>query len=592
MKSRFAKFTNVPELLRVFHVFGDVKTEDDLKLPTPLIAARAGDHQRAPETVVVPASAELRTFMDELAARAERVRAREVDPGEDNMLSISTDGRMAALDLRLVGTRTEEPGKIEAAADRIAAIWAEHRYDVYPAPDGTTHPVPGSLQIVFSDLGTPKPGEWSVYEELRSQLVTRGLPREAVRFVHEATNDREKGELFAACRNGQVAVLVGSTERMGVGMNVQTRAVALHHLDCPWRPADIRQREGRILRQGNRNEEVRILRYVTERSFDGFVWGTVERKAGFIGQVMRGRLDVREIEDVGEAALTYQEVKALATGNPLLLEQAQAEAELARLERLERAHARNQVQLRASIRQNEADIDRLDGVCDALTEAVTRRRDTRGDAFVMTVGGRTTSRRAEAEGWLRNEVARLLVERTGLRSTPTRLGEVGGFAISTVIDRSLTDEPVVTLTLDGVPESDVRIGASRLGETAMVTRLEKRLAGLEQLREHISERSEHLRGEVARACVLMGKPFPQWDQLATARARVWEIGEKLTSVLNMSDEPVQVATADAPMPGDEPGPAPSQGARAREQWARWSAPAPAPFLSLPEGGRPAAVRAP
>jgi hypothetical protein len=152
--------------------------------------------------------------------------------GEDNMLSITTEGRLAALDLRLVGRSTDQPGKIEVAADRIAAIWAEHRRAVYPAPDGTPHPVPGALQIVFADLGTPKAGEWSVYEELRSSLVARGLPRAAVCFVHEATNDREKGELFAACRNGQVAVLIGSTERMGVGTNVQDRAIALHHLDC------------------------------------------------------------------------------------------------------------------------------------------------------------------------------------------------------------------------------------------------------------------------------------------------------------------------------------------------------------------------
>src|SRR5215467_6172801 len=194
MKSRFARFRNVPELLRIFNVFGDVKTAEDLDLPAPLLSARPGDGQRTPETVVVEPSPELRSFMAELAERADDVRAGRVDAVDDNMLKISTDGRLAALDLRLIGRTTEHPGKIDVAADRIAAIWAEHRDGVYPAQDGTPNPTRGALQTVFSDLGTPKPGQWSVYEELRARLVARGLPREAVRFIHEAINDREKGE--------------------------------------------------------------------------------------------------------------------------------------------------------------------------------------------------------------------------------------------------------------------------------------------------------------------------------------------------------------------------------------------------------------
>ena len=206
----------------------------------------------------------------------------------------------------------------------------------------------GSLQLVFCDLGTPGPG-WNVYDELRDQLAARGLPREAVRFIHEAKTDRDKAQLFAACRAGRVAVLVGSTEKMGVGTNVQDRAIALHHLDAPWRPADVAQREGRILRQGNLNPEVQIIRYVTERSFDGYMWQTLERKARFIDQVMHGRLDTREIADIGDTALSFSEVKALATGNPLLMDKAEADAALARLQRAERAHLRNQDALRHAI---------------------------------------------------------------------------------------------------------------------------------------------------------------------------------------------------------------------------------------------------
>jgi len=200
----------------------------------------------------------------ELGERAEKVRGRAVRPEQDNMLKISGDGRKAALDLRLIGQPATGRGKIGAAAARIASIWAAHRDD--PEADGQDAPVRGSLQIVFCDLGTPGQA-WNVYDELRDQLTARGLPRQSIRFVHEARTDRDKGELFAACRSGNIAVVVGSSERMGVGTNMQARAIALHHLDCPWRPADVAQREGRILRQGNLNDEVQIIRYVTERIF-------------------------------------------------------------------------------------------------------------------------------------------------------------------------------------------------------------------------------------------------------------------------------------------------------------------------------------
>jgi N12 class adenine-specific DNA methylase len=339
-KTRFAKFTNVPEMLRRWHVSADIKTGEDLKLPVPALAQRPADGQHAPETVITQPSDVQIDIMTSLGERADAIRNRQVQPEEDNMLKVCTDGRKAALDLRLLNLPMTDLGKIEAAADRISELWQAHRDDTYPAPGGQDAPIRGSLQLVFCDIGTPS-DDWNVYDELRDQLTARGLPGESIRFVHDAKSDRDKGELFAACRAGTVAVLIGSTEKMGVGTNVQFRAIALHHLDCPWRPADVAQREGRILRQGNHNPEVQILRYVTERSFDGYMWQTVERKARFIAQVMRGRLDVREIEDIGDAALSYNEVKALATGNPLLMERAEADAELTRLERAERAHHRN-----------------------------------------------------------------------------------------------------------------------------------------------------------------------------------------------------------------------------------------------------------
>ena len=584
MKSRFARFINVPELLRIFHVFGDVKTADDLKLPAPALAPRAGDGERAPETVVVPASPELLDFMGELAARADKVRGGISRKGEDNILSIATEGRLAALDLRLVRRRTLHPSKVDVAADRIARIWAEHRNDVFSAPDGTAHPTPGALQIVFADLGTPRPGEWSVYEQLRGELALRGVPKEEVRFVHEATNDQEKGELFAACRNGQVAVLIGSTERMGVGTNVQDRAIALHHLDCPWRPADIRQREGRILRQGNRNPEVRILRYVTEASFDGFVWGTVERKATFIGQVMRGRLDVREIEDVGDVTLSYQEVKALATGNPLLLDQAKAEAELTRLERLERAHARDKVQLRGTIQRSTADIADLNGLVSALDAAIARRRDTRGEAFAIEVDGQPTTKRADAELRLRKALLRLMSDPWTRGGVPTTVGSLGGFPVSAKVEGIGVDRAELVISLHAVPESEVALPAAELGEASLVSRLENRLTRLEHVREQTAGRIERLRAEVVTAEVLLGRPFAYSPQLGAARARAEAIAVRLGAI-------AVSAASEAPARTDEAAdPTPSRRAEHRREWARRSAGPVQPPPAVVGDGRAEAAR--
>ena len=528
LNTRFAKFRNVPELLRQWHVSADVKTAEDLQLPTPLLAARP-DGQRVPETVVVAPSEALTDYMAGLAERADRVRSRGVDPTVDNLLKISSDGRAAALDLRLVGGHTAEPQKIDLAAERIAAIWAAHRDSVYPGPDGQQHATRGALQIVFADLGTPKSGRWSVYDALRDQLVAHGLPRTAVRFVHEARNDQEKGELFAACRVGQVAVLIGSTEKMGVGTNVQARAVALHHLDCPWRPADVQQREGRILRQGNLNPEVQILRYVTEASFDAYLWQTVQRKASFIGQVMRGRLDVREIDDVGEAALSYNEVKALATGNPLLLDHAQAHADVTRLERLERAHQRSQDSLRWTIHNTDKRITVLRQRVADTDAAITRRVDTTGDQFTMTVTGQRFDKRTDAGSALRTVLTGLLAAARTPSGTTTEVGTLGGFPLTSTMDRDHRGAVTLTLTLTGVPASEMTLDAKDVATVALVTRLENRLHNLETQRGHDQLDIERLTAEVANAQAQAGQPFRHADQLDAARARLGQLDELIAS---------------------------------------------------------------
>jgi hypothetical protein len=315
-------------MLRLCHVFAGVKTSEDLQLPTPELAERP-DGQRAPHTVLTAASPEIRDYVQQPSERAEQVRSRAVTPEEDNMLKISTDGRKAALDMRLVtGQPPSGASKLTTAADTIAALHDRYADATYlDAATGERSPIPGGLQIVFCDLSTPAAGDrWNAYDELRRLLAQRGLPANTVRFMHEAGNDAEKARLFAACRSGHVSVLIGSTEKMGVGTNIQDRCIAIHHLDCPWRPADIEQRDGRGVRQGNQNPAIHIVRYAVEGSFDAYSWQTVERKARFINQIMRGRLDVREIEDLGENTLSFAEVKALASGDPLILDKARIEA--------------------------------------------------------------------------------------------------------------------------------------------------------------------------------------------------------------------------------------------------------------------------
>ena len=528
VKSRFARFRNVPEMLRMWHVFADVKTAADLDLPVPRLAGRPGDGRRVPETVAVQPSEDLIGYVADLGRRAEAIRSRAVGPEEDNMLKVSGDGRRAALDLRLVGLPQAVPGKVAAAADRIAAIWEAHRDDEYQAPDGTSYPVRGSLQLAFCDLGTPGPG-WNVYHELRDQLAARRLPRETVRFVHEAKTDTDLARLFAACRSGHIAVLIGSTEKMGVGTNVQDRAVALHHLDAPWRPADVNQREGRIIRQGNLNEEVQVIRYLAARSFDGYMWQTLERKARFIHDVMSPSLDTREIGDIGDTVLSFSEAKALATNNPLLMDKAEADAGLSRLARAERAHQRNQDTLRRSITRLEQYIATQTRLAGDIDAAIARRQDTRGEAFTMTVEGHAYRKRVDAGLHLLHLLRQEAANQLGSRQRTLRAGELGGFPMTVTISRTL-GQVGVTPALDGAPGAEMTLTPRELADAdpvGLVTRLENRLAHLEATKTKTLGEIEHARSETDHATASLGKPFPQAAELAAARERSRQIDEQL-----------------------------------------------------------------
>ena len=576
LQSRFAKFRNVPELLRMWHVSADVKSAEDLHLPTP------GLHGGAPETVVVPATGALTTFMHVLADRADKIKAGGVEPTEDNMLKVATHGRMAALDLRLLaqsaagaGLGRVDPGeaiKLAVAAERIAAIYHDNRHRDYPGAAVT-----GVLQLVFCDLGTPTGhAGWNVYDELKALLVERGVPAAAIRYVHEARNDKEKGELFAAARNGRVSVLLGSTEKMGVGTNVQARALALHHLDCPWRPADLAQREGRILRQGNLNPEVEIYRYVTEGSFDAYLWQTVERKARFIGQVMRGRLDVREIEEISDTALSYSEVKALATGDPRIMEKARLDADLARLERLERSHHRNQRTLSATINQAEHDLPGLEAERDALDAAITARVLTGGDRFSMTVGSRRYTARADAAIALRDALVALPRAGDSRDPDPVRIAHLAGFDITAVARRYL--QPHVVLDLPAVPRSSITVDYEELRSDrplGIITKLENRAAELERTRARVLAEHTRLSAEADRARAGYNQPFPHADALAKTRARAAQLAEELaTRDTPPADTPAAARTAPAP-PTPLPTDATSPAATTPDAPARPRPPAPA-----------------
>jgi N12 class adenine-specific DNA methylase len=527
--TRFARFINVPELLRPWHVAADVKTAQDLNLAVPQLAIRAGDGQRLPETVIVAPSEELRDFVDLLAERAAAVRSRAVDPTEDNMLRITGEGRAAALDLRLVGRTTDATTKIDIAARTIAGIWSDHQDTSYLGMGGVVHERPGALQIVFADLGTPTGRGFDVYTALRDGLVEQGVPRDQVRFIHEADNDRQKQDLFDACRDGRVAVLVGSTEKMGVGTNVQTRAVALHHLDCPWRPADLQQREGRLVRQGNQNPQVRILRYVTEGSFDGYLWQTVTRKATFIAQVMRGRLDVREIDDIGDSALSYNEVKALAAGNPLLLDHAQAQAELTRLERLQTNHHRSRDALAVTIGTAESTMAAMRSRAAAADAAIARRVESRGDRFTMVLNGQTYTDRAQAATVFRAILVEFMGDPQIERGTSRTVGALAGFDVRSTLHRDLNRHTTAQLELVDVPLSGMTFSAAEVNQQDLIGRLTNRVTGLEAVKDKALTQLDAAAHDRDTAQAQLNAPFRYAAALATARQTFEDLDHQLNA---------------------------------------------------------------
>jgi hypothetical protein len=568
MQTRFARFQNVPELLTLYRQVADVRTSEDLDLPVPSIA---GGHA---ETVVVDPSDQLVAYVTDLAERAEAIRNRAVDPTEDNMLKVTGDGRRAAVDLRLVGgDPPAEGGKLTAAAQRIAAVHHATRDNRYEDEHGQLTLRPGALQLVFCDVSTPASAGWNAYDELRDLLVRRGVEPGTIRYMQDAQTDAAKAALFAACRDGSVAVLIGSTETMGVGTNVQARAVAMHHLDAPWRPADIEQRDGRILWQGNQNPEVRILRYVTEGSFDTYMWQTLERKAAFIAQVTRGDLPrprrrrPRRADSVlrrGQGARHRRSARA-------------GEGRRRRRRRPPHPIGAGARRRPAPPPPNPRGRGRPCCPCVAGRRAARDgagpgqrhpRRPVRHDR-----GGHHHTKRVDAGTHLQ----RLLLDhldRTPPESTG-RAAEVGTLAGLTVTGQAITTiEDELRLA---VPDAHIEIRYTALDwkrsePSSVITRLERHIQRLPETLAATRADAEQARSEAERAESRIGAPWDRADELARLRRRQQEIDEQLAAAASKAPDWAAPSTSSpsTPVPG------------ARET-AGTSATAPRP----PTGGGPA-----
>ncbi|MCL4743689.1 MAG: hypothetical protein KJZ54_15950, partial [Phycisphaerales bacterium] len=508
-RSRFAKFTNLPELQQMFRAFADVQTAGMLNLPTPKLETGKAI------VVACPMSDEQHALQDQLVARYERLRSEKVDPREDNALAITTDGRKLATDARLLSpSATDFPGsKVNRLVENVADIWRRTA-----ATRGT--------QMIFCDMGVHKtPWGYSVYDDVTEKLVAAGIPRSQIAAIGDADSDAKKQALFEKVRNGTVRVLIGSTQKMGTGTNVQQRLVALHHLDAPWKPAEVEQREGRILRQGNTNEEVAVYRYVTEGSFDAYMWQALETKARFIGQVITGNNAARRAEDVGGQELSYAEVKAIASGNPAVLTLAEADAELQRLALLKKNHVDEQYVARRNVRDLPAKIarvsERLAGLdADRATVAAHA-----GDDIVI---GERAYPREDAMAVLGKRLEALPQAVREEQRVP--LGTYRGLRFGLVLCPHFPPE----VYLEGAATRTDRLTRGSHGPRAVLNALDRISTGydsdLSRLRQDLSIAESQLRDYQAR----VGRPFVHesyQDELTALRDRL------KTNLAGMTPEP-------------------------------------------------------
>lgn len=553
MKNRLARFNNVPELLALFNRFADVKTAEDLDLPRPQLAPRPEDGQRAAHLLVVPRTDAQADFMATIAKRAEAIEARAVHPEEDNMLKLSSHARLGSLDLRLIDPNhaagDDAGGKISAAADYLAGIYHATKDNTYlDKSTGEPSPNKGALQLVFCDLGTPgKPGSddttWDVYTALRSALADKGVPEGRIRFIHEANKDRDKAALFSACRNGHVSILIGSTAKMGTGVNIQDRVTHLLHMNAPWRPADLTQRNGRGWRQGNQNPELMLTQVITEQTFDTYSWQTLERKAAFIGQIMRGTTE-RETGDITDDAFSFAEAKAIGSGNPRLIQLAELQADLGRLGRLETAHQRTERGLQATISNGSRDLAALTAEAATLRQALAATQTTSefSIGIYTQARGRGVAGRPELEICTERSRAvhllNLVLPRHYQPNQPRTVARINGHDVIAEIsqsrnynDRDLTyrlaDAPTIATTVTWANVD--RTSAADLGT---ITRLENLTGRIPRRLDDIAIRQAELERNVNNARTLQGKPFKHAAALTETRERYQALSAELADTSN------------------------------------------------------------
>lgn len=508
-KTRFAKFFNLPELMALFKEVADIQTSEMLNLPVPKVNYH---------NVVIEPSEIQKELVKDLSERAEKIRNRMVDSSVDNMLKITNDGRKLALDQRLTNDMLEdfEHSKVATCADNIYSIWDKTSEDK-------------SAQLVFCDLSTPhNDGKFNVYDDLKTKLIDRGIPEEEIAFIHDANTDARKQELFNKVRRGQVRVLIGSTQKMGAGTNCQDRLIALHDLDCPWRPSDLIQRSGRIIRQGNKNPEVDIYRYVTEGTFDAYLYQLVENKQRFISQIMTSKTPVRFAEDIDETALSYAEIKALAAGNPDIIEKTELDTQVAKLKLLKQNYLSEKYALEDKvIKYYPNEIKRLENRIEDMKEdiEVFNNNNTPDNSFEkMNIKGTDFTERKEA-GEKIIEICKSMTN-----PEPLEIGEYKGFKIILSFD---TMDRKFYASMKNNLSYKTELGSDPSGN---ITRIDNALNGIETRLSSVENNLEDTKKNYESAKKEIEKPFPQEEELKTKSKRLDELNIKLN--LNNKDKEI------------------------------------------------------
>ena len=513
-KTRFARFFNLPELISIFKEAADIQTSDMLNLPVPEAEFING---------VLKPSEEQQEMVSAFSERAEEVRAGLVNPTVDNMLKITNDGRKCALDQRLLNELLPdaEKSKVNTCVENAFQVWDEGKAD-------------RTTQLIFCDLSTPKgDGTFNVYDDVRNKLVARGIPKEEIAFIHEYNTETKKADLFAKVRAGQVRILMGSTPKLGAGTNVQDRLIALHHLDCPWKPSDLEQQEGRILRQGNQNDKVKIFRYVTENTFDAYMWQILENKQKFISQIMTSKSPVRACEDVDDTALSYAEIKALATGNPYIKEKMDLDVQVSKLKLLKANHTSQIYRLESDIAKNfpvqiSALKERIAGM--QVDSQVVKSVDLQdNDTFAMTVGNVLYEDKKEAG-------EALIAACAGLKTVSTggKVGEYHGFTLSASYNMFSN---AFELTVKGKCSYKLEIGKDPVGN---MQRIHNTLSSIDRKLTESEQKLETVQQQLATAQEEVKKPFPKEAELNEKIERLSE----LNALLNMDEKGNETIMAD------------------------------------------------